>query len=74
MSLEPKTDLDKKLLEIAKSNWPQFVSLIGDDAITTAKICLLRKDGKSYGQIQTKLGVTKNQAEYACNKCEVKTA
>lgn len=64
------TELDKKLQEIARNNWPQFVALIGTDAILSAKICLLRQNNLSYGQIQTRLGVTKNQVEYQCNKCD----
>lgn len=65
------TELDKKLQEIALVNWSQFVALIGEDAILTAKVCLLRKDKKSYGEIQQKLGLTKNKVEYvACNKCD----
>lgn len=63
------TDLDKKLLEIANSNWQQFVAMVGDDAIMAAKICLLRQSNKSYGEISNKLGVTKEQARYACGKC-----
>jgi|GEM_PF-5921126 len=68
------TDLDKKLQEIATRNWPQFVALIGANAITAAKICMLRGDGKSYGQIQTKLGITEDQARYGCTKCEEKAS
>ncbi len=65
------TDLDRKLQEIATRNWDQFVALIGDDAIISAKICMLRQNNFSYGQIQTKLGLTKNQVEYGCNKCDI---
>lgn len=64
------TDLDKKLQEIAVLNWKQFAALIGEDALRAAKICLLRKNGKSYGEIQQKLDITENQARYGCNKCE----
>jgi len=64
------TDLDKKLQEIALMNWKQFVALIGEDALISAKVCLLRQDKKSYGEIQQKLKLTKNQVEYAaCKKC-----
>lgn len=64
------TDLDKKLQEIAVMNWKQFVALVGEDALTSAKICLLRREKKSYGEIKNKLGITKNQAEYGCSKCD----
>ena len=70
MAVQPMTDLDKKLQEIALMNWKQFVALVGEDALISAKICLLRRDKKSYGEIQNKLGITKNQAEYGCGKCE----
>jgi hypothetical protein len=71
MAGQPMTDLDKKLQEIALMNWKQFSSLIGEDAMRAAKICLLRQNGKSYGEIQQKLGITKAQVEYtACNKCD----
>jgi hypothetical protein len=72
MSNEPQTELDKKLLEIAMKNWPQFVALIGSDAITSAKVCLLRQNKSSYGEISIKLGITEHQARYGCVKCDVK--
>lgn len=64
------TDLDKKLQEIALLNWEQFVQLIGKDAILSAKSCLLRKQQYSYGEIQNKLGLTKEQVRYDCRTCE----
>lgn len=67
------TELDRKLQEIALFNWNQFVQLVGDDAILSAKICLLRTAGKSYGAITQKLGVTIDAARWNCNKCEVKS-
>lgn len=72
MSNLHQTDLDKKLQEIALLNWPQFVALIGAEAVTSAKVCLLRQNKSSYGEISIKLGVTEKQARYACNKCEDK--
>lgn len=76
------TELDKKILEIANKNWPQFVKLVGEDSITSAKICLLRKEKKSYGEILIRLNratsndpnskdkITKHKIEYACKKCD----
>lgn len=58
------TDLDKKLQEMAVMNWPQFVALLGTDAIMAAKICLLRQQKKSYGEISMKLNVTEKKARY----------
>lgn len=65
------TDLDKKLQEIALMNWPQFAALVGEDAITAAKVCLLRQGGKSYGEISNKLSITERQAQYGCGKCDI---
>jgi len=66
------TELDRYLQEMALSNWPQFVQLLGKDAILSAKICLLRQNNASYGEIENRLGITTNQARYGCNKCEDK--
>lgn len=66
------TELDKKLQEIAVMNWQQFVQIIGADAIIAAKVCLLRQNKKSYGEISNKLSISESQARYACNKCEEK--
>ena len=67
----PITELDKKLQEIATKNWPQFVALIGEDAILAAKICMLRQDNKSYGEISVKLSITYDKATYWCRECDV---
>lgn len=66
------TELDKKIQEIALMNWEQFVQIIGKDAIVAAKVCLLRQNKKSYGEISNKLSITESQARYACNKCDEK--
>lgn len=63
------TDLDKKLQEMAVMNWPQFAKLLGDDALTAAKICLLRQQNKSYGEISVKLNVTEKKARYWSGEC-----
>lgn len=64
------TELDKRLQNMATLNWEQFVKLIGSDAIIAAKICLLRQEKLSYGQIQNKLSLTKDQVAYGCTKCD----
>lgn len=71
MAVQPMTDLDKKLQEMAVMNWPQFVALMGPDAITAAKICLLRRQNKSYGEISVKLNITEKKARYWCGECNV---
>jgi len=68
------TDLDKKLQEMAVMNWPQFAALLGPDALIAAKVCLLRQNKKSYGEIEQKLGITYEQARYGCNKCDMPKA
>jgi hypothetical protein len=66
------TELDKKLREMAILNWTQFTQLVGPDAIRAAKVCLLRQNAASYGEIGIKLSITKEQVRYACAKCEEK--
>lgn len=66
------TDLDKKLQEMALLNWSQFVQMIGSDALTRAKVCLLRQNNNTYGQISQKLSITFDQVRYACNNCDTK--
>lgn len=63
------TELDKELQQIALLNWQQFVQLVGEDAITAAKICMLRKQEYSYGEIAIKLKVNRDKASYECRKC-----
>jgi hypothetical protein len=66
------TELDKRLIQIAISNPPKFMSLLGDDSVIAAKTCLLRQDKKSYGQIAQSLKITYKKARYACNGCDDK--
>jgi hypothetical protein len=68
------TELDRKLQEIALLNWSQFVKLVGEDAIISAKICLLRQADRSYGEISQKLSITERRARYWCGECEVPKA
>lgn len=63
------TTLDAQLQEIALADWEHFVELIGDKAIRRAKICLLKRKGKSLNQIAVKLHITKRMAEHSCNNC-----
>lgn len=69
--------LDDKLKELSQIDWDTFVAMIGEESITTAKIRLLRKEGKSYRQICLKVGVTMSKARSACKNeqsCQIKTA
>lgn len=65
------TELDRKLQELALINWPAFVALLGEDAILSAKICLLRGGGKSYGEISLKMGISSAKARSRCSDCPV---
>ena len=64
------TELDKELQGLALVDWSAFVRLVGDDAITSAKVCILKSRGKSLNQIGSRLDITKNQAQYQCGKCD----
>lgn len=72
MTEAPLTELDHKLREMALHNWAQFVQFIGRDAITSAKVCLLRQRQQSYQQISKKLNISEMQTRYACDKCKEK--
>lgn len=63
------TPLDTDLQNLANSDWPAFVKLVGEDNIRNAKICILRKRGKSLNEIAIKLRTTKRVAERSCGKC-----
>lgn len=70
MAESKMTQLDQKLREMALVNWEQFVALIGEDAILRAKMCMMRQNGASYGQICLKLGVKEGAVRYNCTKCQ----
>lgn len=70
MAESKMTKLDEKLREMALVNWDQFVALIGEDAILRAKMCMMRKNGASYGQIKMKLGVSESAIRWNCNSCK----
>ncbi len=69
---KPMTDLDKQLQQMALLNWDQFAQLIGPDALIAAKVCLLRQDKRSYGEIAIKLKLAEHQVRYGCTKCDLK--
>jgi hypothetical protein len=63
------TPLDEKLRELACSDWSAFVSLIGMEVISRAKVCLLKKEEKSIRFIANKLKISKGKVESSCKKC-----
>jgi len=60
------TPLDEKLQQLASKDWKQFMEIVGDDFILTAKARLLRHEGKSWQQISVKLETTPSKARTAC--------
>lgn len=61
--------LDGELQQLAVENWPEFLRLIGQQAVEQAKICQLRKKGKSVRQIANRLSLPKSTVHYSCGKC-----
>lgn len=64
------TELDKNLQDLAAIDWPAFVRLVGVDAITSAKVCILKSKGKSYNQIANKLRITNRTVIYRAGQCD----
>ncbi len=61
--------LEGELQSLAVENWPEFIRLIGDEAVTIAKVCTLKKKGKSIGQIANRLNIPKSTAHDKCKRC-----
>lgn len=61
-------NIDKKLRELAVTDWEKFKSVTGLD-LTTYTICTMRKEGKSLQQIANSQKMSKRQVQYACEKC-----
>lgn len=56
---------DEKLQKLAVNNWAMFVAVIGKDAMLNGKIILMRDEGKTWGQITSKLNITLGRARSA---------
>lgn len=63
------TELDRQLQNLASTDWPTFVQLVGPLCIMGAKICILRNKGKSYNQIATNLRTTRRIAQHRSGNC-----
>lgn len=61
--IHPIVDIDEELKSIAMLQWEIFITLIGPDAVLTAKVHVMRRNGKSINQIARKLKITKSQVE-----------
>lgn len=64
------TQLDMELQQLALVDWAAFSKLVGEEAITAAKVCLLKSRGKSLAQISNRLDITKRQVQTRCEKCD----
>lgn len=66
-----KQNLDEYLQWLAINEWQTFKRLVGDEAITSAKVCIMIKRGFSLQQISNRLQKTKEGVRWAKNrKCE----
>jgi len=59
-------ELDRKLQELALTNWQEFTKIIQLDR-EKLYICIQRSKGKTLRQIANELKVTKKKVEYTCN-------
>lgn len=65
------TELDQQLQKIATTDWPAFVQLVGEGSILLAKVCYLKKNGKSLQQISSKFKKSKGWAQHHVeNNCD----
>ena len=63
MKTDNYTELDRQLQTLASTDWGAFVALVGLENITSAKICILRAQGKSLQQIASKFKKSKGWAQ-----------
>lgn len=63
------TELDNQLRELALTNWPKFVELLGDDAVNKAKICLMKKQERTIRYMAYRTGMPLSTAHDQCKKC-----
>lgn len=59
----PIIEIDEELQQLARLQWEIFITLIGPDAVVTAKVHLMKRKGKSINQIARILKITKSQVE-----------
>jgi hypothetical protein len=57
------TDIKDKLLQ---EDFKTILQLMSDKEVITIMARKMRVDGKTYQQIQVKLGITQTQARHAC--------
>jgi predicted DNA-binding protein YlxM (UPF0122 family) len=63
------TTVDQRLQALACSDWLAFVSLLGVDAHNRLKVCIMRRENKSFRQIANNLKVSKGSVQNSCKKC-----
>lgn len=62
------TSLDEDLKNLATMDWATFAMIVGEEAIISAKICLLRRRGHSLQQIANRLDISKQTVRYWVEK------
>lgn len=53
---------DTQLQQIALEEWSHFKSIVGEKAIIRASVIMLRRNGLTYGQIEKRLGISRDWA------------
>ena len=66
-------NLDYELQQLALTHWQHFVYTVGNHAINTAKICLLKQKGFSNRQVANKLHLTIGVVKHGCKKCSFRS-
>ena len=66
-------NLDYELQQLALTHWQHFMHAVGNHAINTAKICLLKQKGFSNRQVANKLQLTIGVVKHGCKKCVSKS-
>lgn len=63
-----KQNLDEYLHWLAVNEWETFKKLVGEGAITSAKVCILIKRGFSLGQVSQKIQRKRRSVQHINDK------
>ncbi len=63
------SELDKQLQALAASDWEKFKTLIGEDAVIKAKVCMLREKKRSFRYISYRLKISVGKSHNKSKKC-----
>jgi hypothetical protein len=64
-----QTELDTQLRELALTDWPRFIELMGEDAINKAKICLMKRQGRTIRYMAFRVKMPQSTTGLACQRC-----